>query len=95
MRLFLTQQKEILALNSEWKEKKVEKKKPKVEKKVSTAPKKAAPKKTEEKESLLGITTKKDEDFAKWYSPQTLKKHHHHSLALWTLMQVQGGNHSR
>jgi hypothetical protein len=68
------QQKEIVSLKADWKAKPVEKKKKPVVKKEKPANAKpaAAPKKTEkagggQKESLLGITTRKEDNFPKWY----------------------------
>lgn len=77
--LFITfnatvQQKEIVSLKADWKAKPVEKKKKPVVKKEKPANAKpaAAPKKNEkagggQKESLLGITTRKEDNFPKWY----------------------------
>ncbi len=68
------QQKEIVSLKADWKAKPVEKKKKPVVKKEKPANAKpaAAPKKNEkagggQKESLLGITTRKEDNFPKWY----------------------------
>jgi prolyl-tRNA synthetase family I len=68
-------QKEIVSLKADWKAKPVEKKKKPVVKKEKPANAKpaAAPKKNEkagggqQKESLLGITTRKEDNFPKWY----------------------------